>query len=1202
MASKNNAITCKIFLGFGGSGAKTLVELARMFAADKEWAERCESEAYFLLADTDIDDLEKHLREIRTALAEVGAHSWVRSVQLSEGVPRIDRLITDRMKVAKASEKGLQRMKECWWFDPDGRPFMARNVQLPPSEGAAQCPAISYFLSWNSIGGDSSPVGQRIDELCNEMQARVSRQHGAQDFDVKLYLVAGLAGGTGRGSWAVLSFGIQAALQARGRTCMPIGMFFDQSCFRDVAQDTQGQRVKLAINSLTGISELAGWIENDLDRESKGGKSKRFIFQLPSFSSPDRTSNDVLNAGMLTGDADQAGAAPVRQAFLIFAEGAAGELKPGEQYKVAASALYARTAQSAIESEQSNTRLSIGSVGASSYRVNVHGIRDYLKKWLEYASIKRFAEGADKKSTAEIVDAIMLPLLADAQADKGRRGADDSADQNMPQLLARIHKAALSATAQRVDEFLENLEAADIDEYEDAVSRLAGNLGKESKFLTGVSNAVRESIRHVHGERLLPDESCSSDALFVSYLSRAMRSTLEHPTEKGAKLDAHVHSFAVAQQVLEALCGRCKDIEDRFHETKSSTSAADVAALARKLSGRKFKIAGKRFEEDELPGIRSLAEQYVLSQARASVAKVFAKWSLNAVRSLQSWRDNLEDSKERALHHAVALEKHIDSVATDELFTVEKDFQDAAKPLVGQSHFHPDRYLEPYLEKDQLEHWMRELAAQRDDRLTEELTKISKHVLGSAYATEGSGKIDESLRKEIRRELGKRLEELHTHVVIPPDFLHRHFRLGDVAEKLVHAWANRIEKAASNPRAQENLKRRFLHLFGFELALRNGQCDVPSKKEIIGLMALRLGQNCRAQFLVRSGSGMAQNRAATHVFLPTDSTLAKGAKPTKEWEDGLGARAAQDRRHRIKFKVGREGEEEGDERGNPFLMLACVVEGFTGTNADTDPTDQGAIHQAFDSIASLDYWRASNDPHVKTFLQWVEDPSGRSMFADVEYSFGLGYTVPAFVTNEQLRRARWRPWAIDTEQRLERQGGMGVDTLLYALLGSDGKRSSALLQLQVKNEDGETSDWTLPLLLYGKAKDSKHGFGFARRAFTKETGDWRPMSKAFRAGEEETSIKKLMTRFKEDEALRRALASEAHHFFGTLAMEEGLRDRDVQRLFVALHDWLDGDFRSELDKLSIYELEYRDRVEQLVERALQLSKLSRAELAEHFKG
>jgi hypothetical protein len=52
---------------------------------------------------------------------------------------------------------------------------------------------------------------------------------------------------------------------------------------------------------------------------------------------------------------------------------------------------------------------------------------------------------------------------------------------------------------------------------------------------------------------------------------------------------------------------------------------------------------------------------------------------------------------------------------------------------------------------------------------------------------------------------------------------------------------------------------------------------------------------------------------------------------------------------------------------------------------------------------------------------------------------------------------------------------------------------------------------------------------------------------------------------------------------------------------VALHDWLDGDLRGALEGLGNYEIDYRDLVDQLVARALQLSKMSRSELASHFK-
>jgi hypothetical protein len=126
----------------------------------------------------------------------------------------------------------------------------------------------------------------------------------------------------------------------------------------------------------------------------------------------------------------------------------------------------------------------------------------------------------------------------------------------------------------------------------------------------------------------------------------------------------------------------------------------------------------------------------------------------------------------------------------------------------------------------------------------------------------------------------------------------------------------------------------------------------------------------------------------------------------------------------------------------------------------------------------------------------------------------------------------------------------------------------------------------------------KHLIGY----FTSDTGDWRADCRAFRSGEEETSIKKLITRFGSDDATQRALAREAEHFFGKLTFEEGIRDRDVQKEFLALREWVDSTLRSELQKLSNYEIDYADLVNQLESRALALSKLGRADLAALFKG
>jgi hypothetical protein len=338
-----NEVHCKVFVGFGGSGCKTLRELARMFAADKELAGRCESEAYFLLIDTDQGDLESYTQEIESEFAAVGEHPFVKSIPLAQGVTRMDSAIKAAMREATKSDKGLQRMRQVWWFDDKDKPFIARNLQTPPSQGAAQCPAISYFLSWKAMQGTDSLIGSAVAELCEEMRRRVAEHHSAQySTRVSLHLVAGLAGGTGRGSWAPLSLRIQQELRAQGYDAFANGVFFDQTCYADIQQNGQGQRVKMIVNSLTGISELAGWIDNDLDRSARSGK--RFFMRLPSFASPQSPAQDTVNSRKLLSAGDEAGdtqgATPVSKAYIVFAQGHAGRLEPGAHYKLAASALY----------------------------------------------------------------------------------------------------------------------------------------------------------------------------------------------------------------------------------------------------------------------------------------------------------------------------------------------------------------------------------------------------------------------------------------------------------------------------------------------------------------------------------------------------------------------------------------------------------------------------------------------------------------------------------------------------------------------------------------------------------------------------------------------------------------------------------------------------------------------------------------------
>jgi hypothetical protein len=422
-----------------------------------------------------------------------------------------------------------------------------------------------------------------------------------------------------------------------------------------------------------------------------------------------------------------------------------------------------------------------------------------------------------------------------------------------------------------------------------------------------------------------------------------------------------------------------------------------------------------------------------------------------------------------------------------------------------------------------------------------------------------------------------------------------------VVTDLLQEWAKQIEDAKSAPNERENLMRAFDDKFGFRLQERGGMIEVPTAKEALGRMALRLGQNCRPQYLRAAEVGAGEEIAETLVFLPVDRNLVATDASRDEWKAELGS-MARATGSPVQFHVEVEPDDEGAGdldygRGNPFVMLATNFEAFPGATMQGGEFKGGAAID-LDKVASLHYWKSEGDAEVHEFLRWVEDPKGKSMFAEVSYSFGLGYTLPAFVRNEALRSARWRPWAAfaDAQREKENRAFAAVDALLYALLASAGA-THPLLQLKVTNKLDEEHGWTLPLLHFHPIK---RAFEFKRQIFEETSNGWRPRSNAVKQGHEIATLKQLFEFLEKDPKVVPAITAEARHFFASLCFTEGYTDQDVRRIMSALHDWISSEFRPAMEKAPNFE-DYRALVEKVEKRSDTLHQLGRAALAEEFK-
>ena len=1186
---------CKVYVGFGGSGLKSLVQLARLFADDQAWNVRCKSEVYFLLVDTDLGELDDAERDIEQAMTRAGANAYVGKVQLSEGVVSMQRLITDNLALKHRKAEEQIRLKDAWWHDADGHPFTASSVLLPPSAGASQCPAISYFLAWNACGGQDSTIGRAIGKLHEAMQGRIA-QAGFTDMhpEVRLYIVAGLAGGTGRGCWWLLSLKIRELFERHNHAVMPIGVFFDYSCSRDIAEGNASQRVKMMVNSLTGISEIVAWLDNDRDRN----RAKRYRFSLPSFQDPANPDTDCVNTDILVTDPLHSGATPVSQAFLIFQISQAGRLKEHGQYTIAAAALYARAAYSDVESLASNDPPRLGSLSASVYRVDVESIRDFLTKRLEHDAADQFAK-SDTTAAEAIVDAILLPLKPVMGRDKEASGCPATAAWNEPHVLARINEVIASATKSRVIAFIDTLVTCSQNEWSSEIKKLSSfeSAPLRKELEQGVVKALLASITHVW-PNYQPPAAAKTEEFLLQYFQTCMKSQMRGLD--GSPLRGHLDSIAVAQEVLEGVRLGCGQISDLLSNTQPNRTVSllsdEIKKRATGFLGMKSKLT--ETEQTELGGE---AAAYVREVGRKVVGGMLANWIEPAKTHLSAWQYNLQYATDRAARHASDIDNVNGEDRQSSIFTIDDELKKYSKNNIHVHNHAPERLLEPACNPKILKGWMQELRMQSDPRFKEAVDAIRNYVLDNAYTTVNGGRVSEDEVKKHKRELTSLWETAGKSVFISQKFLHTHFRFAAVATKLVAVWSKDLDALCANPAEQNRLMSQFEACFGFTMQLdAKRMCVHLEPKQIVQQMAQRIGRNCRAQMIVTNPVGKKVKEVRSLVFLPSDEHLVKGKTQVAHWVNELNEEA---RRHDLPttYLCTAEDTDGTNVSGNanPFMVLAVVHE-FVPMQMEHNDREVPEGTFDLDRIKALDYWTAVGDPDLHQQLQDVEDIDGKSMFAPPSYSFGLGYVTPDFVRNPLIRDRRWRPWTQFRDAADKRKETAGYDSLVYALLGSDGG-DSAFLHLKAEDEGGTESDWTLPLLRYGESTEAKNAFTFTRVAFTDTFGGWAAKSEAFKKGKSFTSIKKLMEHFDSDMHAIPAIRKEAAHYFGVLCVGEGFADSHMKKLFLALREWIHTTVRDNVDNLPNFKEDYEVHVLKIEERALALSLMTRGELAKHFK-
>ena len=385
-----------LLIGCGGSGIKTLTRLNELMASRNDFRPDMRESIFYFVLDTDEGELDKFKVNIEKQMGSPESSPFIQSAPLTKGYRRLNNLVKS-IDDAEKDEKIATMMKKYWWHNEDGEPFRGKHIK-DLSAGAAQCCQVSFIATWKYM----PKIKQAVNSLLEEIRRRnqTVRDHFA---NLNVYIVAGLAGGTGRGSWTLVAFKVRQCLLEQGVDVPLDGIFFDGTCYPTLMKRPE-KKNNMLVNSATAFSELSAWIH------LKNGMARKAteIFSLPSLESP-RTAPEAINLNKYFNN-DTEIFAPVQTSYVLFGDnGLTASLENNDQYhNMAAAALYAKIVNAEeIDSTESNERFDIASFASTTFEVDTYRLQRYLEVAVQKTFLeKQCDEGEDSKLKKEVAAAV----------------------------------------------------------------------------------------------------------------------------------------------------------------------------------------------------------------------------------------------------------------------------------------------------------------------------------------------------------------------------------------------------------------------------------------------------------------------------------------------------------------------------------------------------------------------------------------------------------------------------------------------------------------------------------------------------------------------------------------------------------------------------------------------------------------------------
>jgi len=1065
--------TLTVLFGFGGSGAKTLAELAELLTTDPNAAKLAKDRIHVVLCDTDQNDLRTMSAKIRRAFADrcPGLEMKVDEFSLATDVDAFCDLVEDRIGRTRVSPEAERRAREHWWFDDRG-PFSATRLPLPPSAGAGQCALVSHFLSWDKL--------ERFERILESIDKHAVNERRLEGYSVDLIMIAGLAGGTGRGCWQSLALKAREYFGLRNQSCRPIGFFFDQSVFEDVQRGHPEQRIKFNVNALTGLSELAMWLRSDTRMEGdEQGDVREHRYSLPHLLALDSPESDIIDTERYMPEAQRArvGRSPIHKAFIFTNRSSSMHLgQSGEVYRVCASAVYGRIMLGQLRSVDANQPSRAAATATSVLYVPITDIRIVVQAEAKKARIESMLVGSGGDRPA-VVDCSLTG--------KGRIAVeirDEQSAANVKAMVAGVtdflgihehvpsgpvqrrspHGRHLAAMEQRSDEIREELSEAfrtgDQVEFVAALDRLGqppANLvvSMSDAFSTVLSLDEERRAELGHGRDAA--EQVSRWALERLVLGRGETSQVgRDQTILGLGL-VRGGSLALA---LEALRSLEQGIEQSINSlSKASKDAESPGVQAREAAIKQFAVSRRRLT---LPGLRSrfgstevdnlvhAARSVQRASELPEVTRLFKRIAEHMLQRVRSWREATEDVVGVMLRTQNQQQRDVkklrDACFTNlepresaqqharEVLRVMKNDESSAVTRVR-------RRLRPLFDQQVYDRIVGETLSERSG-LQASQADFCMNLFGGM---QGETISDRSIihwkerrpsdRYRLEQSVEVELSQLLAKQSTPASAMHA-FTLDAVLDALVTKWFDLYRDNRGDAAFCDDFARHVQHIVGIDLARlakeQEGSEDPspsrflpPPREEIMASTALALATTCDP--LVRLPKEELGTGDLITVLLP-DVTFGKtNIKPHESWQNEIEQRyksRPREFRH-VKCTLLHE---------NPYMLVVV-----------SDHPKRDFDQRAWCGWDSFSYW---SDPAFREWLQMVEDPAGASVFMEgKDDSIGLGYLDPRVVRVAHWSRRRWRPWFDPTRERS--QDRRKWEAIAYAFLGNE-----------VCDEDGRPAD------------------------------------------------------------------------------------------------------------------------------------------------